>query len=51
MLTKYLKVNGGPWNEHCMMIKPTLNDLKKVLRVPTTLFSGGEIIKGNITSK
>lgn len=32
-------------------IKPTLNDLKKVLRASTTLFSEGEIIKGNITSK
>lgn len=33
------------------VIKPTLNDLKKVLRAPTTLLSGDEIIKGNITSK
>lgn len=52
MLTKYLKMNSRPWNKHCMTgIKLTLNDLKTVLRASTTLFSEGEIIKGNITSK
>lgn len=43
---------GGPWNEHRRtVIKPTVSDFKKVLRAPTNLLSGGEIIKGNITSK
>lgn len=52
ILTKKLKLHGGPWIEHCMtVIKSTLNDLK-VLRALTTLLSGGnEIIKGNITRK